>query len=173
MCLGLYIHYGNYPWQPAMTPACCVSTELASQEGHGPRTVSCHNALCCLCVCVHARACVYLCLRSPATGIPYKYNKLFFLLFLSLPLTLFILSASICDWVLGVMLGLCSCKHKHLSISTWRQTGGHYQAEGQTLHSIFNYKITPLPPPHWHSGGEMAACKRTDALFAVLFVSFV
>lgn len=22
--LGLYVHYGNYPWQSVMTPACCV-----------------------------------------------------------------------------------------------------------------------------------------------------
>lgn len=41
------------------------------------------------------------------------------------------------------MLGLCGCERKHLFISTWRQTGGHYRAEGQAPHSIFNYKITP------------------------------
>lgn len=39
-------------------------------------------------------------------------------------LALFLLSASVCVWVLGVMLGLCSCKRKHLSIATWRQTAG-------------------------------------------------
>ena len=57
--------------------------------------------------------------------------------------SLFILSASVCVAALGVMLGLRSCERQHLSTSTWRQTGGHYQAQGQTLHSIFNYKITP------------------------------
>lgn len=47
---GLHIHYGNYRWQPEMTPACYVSSELASQEGHGPRSVA----------CIHSRS-VYLC----------------------------------------------------------------------------------------------------------------
>lgn len=90
VCPGLYIHYGNYPWQPVMTPACCVSTELASQEGHGPRTVACINT-----------HCVYLCLCAPATGIPYKYNSspVFFYFEVSLLLSLSSLPLSVsgCD----------------------------------------------------------------------------
>lgn len=49
---GLHIHYGNYLWQPEMTPACYVSSELATQEGHGPRSAACIRS--------HS---VYLCVR--------------------------------------------------------------------------------------------------------------
>ena len=71
VCRGLYIHYGNYQWQPAMTPACCVSTEPASQGGHGPSTGACINTHYVVCVC----AILYLCISASATGIAYKYNS--------------------------------------------------------------------------------------------------
>lgn len=53
VCSGLQIHYANYRWQSVMTPACYVSTELASEEGHGPHTAACVRSHT-LCVCVRS-----------------------------------------------------------------------------------------------------------------------
>lgn len=44
--LCLYTHYDDYSWQPVITPASCVSSELASQEGHVQCTAACVKMRC-------------------------------------------------------------------------------------------------------------------------------
>ena len=81
------IHYRNYWWQPVMTPACYVSTELASAEGQGSHTVA----------CIHSHS-VYLCVRRCHRHPPHIQLKLFASVS-EFVLCFFILPANVCIWV--------------------------------------------------------------------------
>ena len=114
-----------------------------------------HHCAASVCVCV----CVCVLVSLMKTFSKYNSSSVFFCFF-SLPLV------CVCVWVPGVMSGLCSCERKRPSVSTRRQTGGHYQAQGQTPHSILSHNITA--PLHYHSRGAAAAHERTGALFALV-----
>lgn len=141
-----------------MTAACCVSTELASQEGHGPRTLN----YCTPCF-FHVRLFVYSCLMCNIGSWGYL---LFFIgfAFSFHPLCFCLGSKVWCSGFVAVSVNIAPSPRED------KQRGIIRLRDKLCIQSLSNNNF--LAPPHWHSWGENATLKGIDVLFALfLFLS--